>query len=607
MDLQAAVPHILSGFRRASLKPAQDFSEFLFGSEYLSLPEGEIYPGVVRLGGEIYDGFLNNLYDAAIITAGLGSGKSTLAELMACAVAHWLVCLPDPHEYFGLLPDKPIVLPVMGPTAEQVKRVVFTGIRSFIGGSPFFQRLEPKPKAEVRVGDTSHDVLKLSISFSRFFVGEEREIVSILAGNSTETYPVGMNVLFAIVDEISKFRDDTNRSQAKQIFETLDQRRTSRFADAPIGGMTLCIGTAGAKDDYVDRKMAEAGRDPQVFTHRAKTWEMKGREQYKGPTFHLVKRDLGYRGIKYDCLDGPPPEGEGKTLLHLPDIPGSFRRVFERDPVLALRDFASIPSHALNPFDANAEMIHKLANLDREHPLIPGTRKFQDWFVGEPGVEYYVHIDLALNRETGDAAGLGVGHLLGAKEVLVAGGEESKIVREARPVISLDLMMRWEAPPGGEIRFSEIRQFLYGLRERGFNINGRALEWDKWGNPRPDKIIGGVSYDGWQSVDSIQILKEQGISAFVFSVDRTSGPYEDLKEAIQDRRLDFYRLEAALPNGEVVLILEHEYVALEAEYLSGGRVRIDHPEGGSKDVADAAAGVASRITRDFNRPQGGFV
>lgn len=609
----AVIPSFLSSFRSLRLDPAQDFDEFLFGERYLRLPRGEIYPGVVELGSELYDGFLNNRYEAAFILAGLGSGKSTLAELLACAVAHWLICLPDPHGFFGLLPDKPLVIPAMGPTGEQVKRVVFAGIRSFIAGSSFFQSLEIEPRVEVREGRTQKEALKLSVTFSRYFDGEERDIVSILAGNSTETYPVGMNVFFSIVDEISKFRDDQRRSRAKQIFETLDQRRTSRFAEAPMKGMTICIGTAGAKDDYVDRKMREAETDPLTFTRRAVTWEMKGRGRYGGEAFHFAKVDRGPRGVCHEVIDEWPPEGVdiSKVLLHLPDVPEEFRRPFERDPNLALRDFASIPSHALLPFDVRAEVVYDLVNLDREHPLVPGTLELQPWFKPEsPEDLYYIHVDLALNKEgEGDVAGFVMGHQIGEKRVKVEdAGVSGEVIYEYLPIVSIDLQIRWEAESGREIHFSDVRRFIYKLRERGFNVGGKCLEWDKWSNPKPDKIIGGVSYDGWQSTDSIQILRDKGIYAFTFSVDKTTGPYEDLRECIHDRRHDFYRLMCLLPSGDKVPIFEYEYVKLErVQSPWSGRMKVDHPQGGSKDVADGHAAVVGRIMRDHRMSKGGFV
>lgn len=580
------------------LRPARDFEQFLFDSDYLALPRSEIYPGVVRVGGEIYDGFLNNTYEAAFVEAGLGSGKSTMAELLVCAIAHWLLCLPDPHAHFGLLADKPIVIPCMGPTAYQVKDVVFAGVRSFISGAPFFQKMKPAP--EIVEGQIESNVLKLSVTFKR----GDREILKVLAGNSVETYPVGMNVFAAVVDELSKFRDSEGKSQAKDIFETLDQRRLSRFGEASHKGIIVCIGTAGAEGDYVDRRLRQAEADPKSYVHRGVTWEMKGRHRYTGGFFHFAKLDLGPKGVRFGCYDEWPPEEADKVTLHLADVPDVFRDVAQRDPVLFLRDFASVSSLALNPFDVNAEVVSRLVNLDREHPLYEGTLEAKDWFRGELGVDYYVHIDLGLGREGGDAAGLCLGHQIGEKRVEVArpqeGGEWERVF-EFRPVIMLDLMLRWTAGDMGEILFSDIREFLYKLQEWGFDISGQPLKWDPMG--RVTDFRGGVSYDGFQSTDSIQILWSHGICARVFSVDRTTGPYEDVRECLHDARLDYYRYTVTMPDGLPLAIFEHEYKRLES--VKGKKV--DHPEGGSKDVSDGVAGVVARITEDYGRPMGGWV
>lgn len=261
-------------------------------------------------------------------------------------------------------------------------------------------------------------------------------------------------------------------------------------------------------------------------------------------------------------------------------------------------------SLALNPFDVNAEVVSRLVNLDREHPLYEGTLEAKDWFRGELGVDYYVHIDLGLGREGGDAAGLCLGHQIGEKRVEVArpqeGGEWERVF-EFRPVIMLDLMLRWTAGDMGEILFSDIREFLYKLQEWGFDISGQPLKWDPMG--RVTDFRGGVSYDGFQSTDSIQILWSHGICARVFSVDRTTGPYEDVRECLHDARLDYYRYTVTMPDGLPLAIFEHEYKRLES--VKGKKV--DHPEGGSKDVSDGVAGVVARITEDYGRPMGGWV
>jgi len=51
------------------------------------------------------------------------------------------------------------------------------------------------------------------------------------------------------------------------------------------------------------------------------TWEMKGRQRYKGKFFHFAKLDLGPRGVQHKCLDDWPPDEADKVTLHLEKVP----------------------------------------------------------------------------------------------------------------------------------------------------------------------------------------------------------------------------------------------------------------------------------------------
>jgi len=79
------------------------------------------------------------------------------------------------------------------------------------------------------------------------------------------------------------------------------------------------------------------------------------------------------------------------------------------------------------------------------------------------------------------------------------------------------------------------------------------------------------------SIDSIQTLKSAGFNAELFSIDRNPEAYYTLKSALLDSRLNFYFYPP--------LIEELQ----QLEELKG--TKIDHPRRGSKDVADAVAGV----------------
>ena len=180
------------------------------------------------------------------------------------------------------------------------------------------------------------------------------------------------------------------------------------------------------------------------------------------------------------------------------------------------------------------DLIEKCIDPKLECP-IDEQGKFKPWFRGKQGLYYYIHVDLAHKR---DATGIAMAHDEGDDVVV-------------------DFMLRIKAPPGGEIVFSDIRDMIFKLRdERRFKI---------------DK----VTYDGWQSIDSIQILREHWIKTETLSVDKDTSAYDTLKEKIYAGQLKYYRYEPFLEEIK------------RLELLVG--TKVDHPPHGSKDVTDAVA------------------
>ena len=62
-------------------------------------------------------------------------------------------------------------------------------------------------------------------------------------------------------------------------------------------------------------------------------------------------------------------------------------------------------------------------------------------------------------------------------------------------------------PEGDEIQIWKIRELIYKYRELGVNV--------RW-----------VSFDGFQSTDSLQTLRQKGFQTGLMSVDRTDIPYQ---------------------------------------------------------------------------------
>jgi hypothetical protein len=136
-------------------------------------------------------------------------------------------------------------------------------------------------------------------------------------------------------------------------------------------------------------------------------------------------------------------------------------------------------------------------------------------------------------------------------------------VRELRPIVKVDFVFAFEADLGAspaprEVQIRWFRKLVWLLSSRGFQI-------------------GWVSMDGFQSLDSVQILRSRGIEAKVLSCDRRETPvWRTLHDVMYEGRVD----------GPYHPGLLEELVSLRV--LPSGKV--DHPSGGSKDLADALAG-----------------
>jgi hypothetical protein len=172
---------------------------------------------------------------------------------------------------------------------------------------------------------------------------------------------------------------------------------------------------------------------------------------------------------------------------------------------------------------------------------------FKNWFNGTDAQVRFIHIDLALKR---DRAALSMVHSPGFKEIKTLGGIEKL------PVVNVDLVYSWEASINQEINFSSIRQMIVDL----------CRKFD----------VAKVTFDRWQSIEMIQSLRAQGINADFHSVKKTD--YDTLMTAIYDTRLRGYWNE---------LLVEEELLKLRLF----GNNKIDHPNSGSKDLADAVTGA----------------
>jgi len=446
---------------------------------------GKVWPAVKQ---DICDLYASGKHEGVFCEA-IGAGKSTKAAIIAAYEVHRVLCLKDPQATFGLLPESKLTVMNMGPRAAQARKVVFGKIKALVENAYWFQTRFP------------HDA-KI-ITELRF-----PKDVYVIPGNSQETFPIGYDLICAILDEASFYTDAEGRDVADEIWLAMQRRLESRMADRWPWKL-IGISSPKYEDDFTERKM----RDETIFRRRRKLWEAKP-DQY-GDNF----------------VTWEPNKGESY------EIPKSLLGYAMKNAHKFKRDFMAMASGALDPYFSNRDAIE--AGIDRTLRWVDGPIIPED-FKPESGRSYVFHIDLGHTR---DACGVAIGHREG-------------------PHVKLDLVWRIAPGDGREVNFAAVRDAILALRNRGFRFSRG-------------------SYDGWQSVDSIQIMNRKGIECDVLSIDRNLEPYDTLLEGVNQGTVHY-------PEHPVLI---HELRNLE---MVKGK-KVDHPPKGSKDLADACAGVCYHL------------
>lgn len=532
-------------------KPAS-IEEFL-GPGYLNV-DSKVRAGVKKVLIDIFGEEVNPhriaKYRYGMFTGAIGIGKTTLASIVIPYMAHWILCLADPQDYYDLMPGTKIAFMQMSTSEDQAVETVFGDIKARIEHCEWFTNnfpMDPKFTKQIRF---------------------EKDIW-ILPGSSLETAFEGYNILGGILDEADSHKKTKDKDYADVGWDTIDRRIDSRYQDR---GFLLTIGQMKSSTGFAAAKYEELQKDPQEsYTVRMTIWESLGWQKFTD--------DQGNRiSFWYDRKRKEIVTKEAAALLgypeHIMEIPKVYEKGFRNNPEKSLRDLAGIPPAAHSTFISLTYRIEEARDRWHEHypdvgsPVDPHPQrpKIHEWFKAPDSIRRTCHIDIAYSGD-GDAAGFAMGHV---SRLIDIEGEE-------KPYITIDCLMRFRAAPGQEIMIGDIRQVLYELKyERGFRIAS-------------------VTMDGFQSKDTEQQFRKRKIAADYLSIDKNKGPYEDLRDALYERRIEFPKYMTYLNVGDDKPV---EITYKELSELEDGDKKIDHPVKGSKDVADCLAGVVATLMGD---------
>lgn len=546
--LKGQRPAALEWYRKYKWKPV-GVEEFVVSKDYLD-KAGEIYPEVLRNLIEINSG----KYHELVATGGIGSAKTTLALYSLAYQLYLMSCLRNPHELFGLDSASEILLIFQSINAK-ISKASYDRFQSMIEHSPYFQNHFPHNKD-----------MKSKLVFPHRI-----EVVPI---SGAETGAIGQNVVGGLIDELNYMSvverskqsvDKGTYDQAVALYNSIARRRKTRFMKAgSMPGLLCLVSSKRYPGQFTDMKEEEAKNDESIFIYDKRVWEVKPEGTFSGLTFDVFVGDESRKPKVLTPEDSVSDEDRHLVM----QIPVEFREDFDgpgADIINALREIAGVSTLARHPYFVDTDAVS--AMFSRHHSIF--SREEVDFYETKvaaypklfvrPELPRFAHIDLAIS---GDSAGLVIGTVTGFDNLKNLGYGTNE--DEYMPMIHIDGMLEIKPPKGGEIPYWKIRELLVNLRKLGLNI--------RW-----------VTFDSFQSTDSIQLLKAQGFICGIQSMDVNSKPYDFLKSAVYSGRV-------AAPKHTRC---KRELVSLEKDSKTG---KIDHPPSGSKDVSDSLAGVVYGLT-----------
>ena len=499
--------------------------EFVTSPDYLNMG-GQVWPSIREELAEVFEPDADGdfRYNEVVLLKAIGAGKSMTSSIIFAYLVYWVLCLRDPQSYFGLAAGSKIAFLNIAPSAQKAKDIVFHEVKTRVENSPWFSRYyppDPRVKSKLLFDHVEEDDAGRSLGGP----ATGRKNVAIIPGNSSRNAAIGYNVFGGVIDEAAFFETMENIGKVSTertdvLYDAIQRRIFSRFGKR---GMLVMISSPQYADDFIEKKHEEGKTNPRLYAVRKALWDAKPRGTYSSEVFRF---EAEVEGVK-------------RTLL----IPTDFKAEFAKNPHKALRDLAALPSLALNPYMGAGAVDEVAEGSKLKSPVVRESEmglplEFAPWFK-PTRFQRAIHIDLAKTR---DACGFAMGYWDSERQRAV-----------------FELLVQIRTSREKPLDFQAVRDLVLHLRAMGFSFYR-------------------VSYDNFQSVDSIQLLQRKGIEAEHLSVDTSLEPYDTLLGFVNSGEADFY------PHP----VLTRELKRLE---LVNGK-KVDHPPHGTKDLADAVAGVA---------------
>lgn len=478
-------------------------------------------------------------YTTVVLTGCIGSGKSTIAVFIALYMLYNILCLKDPHAYFGIEATQNNIMFIFN---NLTLSKAFKGVMgTFMGHclkSPWFM-------ARGRViGDVNKTFLPNKRV--RFDIASEEYHVT-----STDCFCFIFDEANDQLHSAANYQD----SLAMQILNAANQRIRSRFKAkdrSTFFGKSIVISSKQSEMAFLEQYTQDMlNKDPEhIYVFDKPQWEVIP-IKLSGKTFNVA---YGNKNAKSRIMSSD--ENVKETIeqgYKVIEVPVEYRKDFDDNLNRALTEVAGVSVSYIDKFFSREYIMlavdHSRINPFSQDILIIGLKDdkaYKDYFdpkkiPAEWQTEnIYMHLDTSKNK---DRTGIS------------AVSQSRNNPEEIHHLFTIYI----EAPKNDQICFKKHEDFVYYLYdELGWNIKN-------------------ISSDGFNSAQLKQNFILHGIEADYISPDRTSVPYLSLQRLLYDGLMKILDIP----------LLEKELFELN---MNNDTQRIDHPAVyGSKDGSDSLA------------------
>ena len=508
-------------------------------------------------------------YNTLALTGAIGLGKSFMAVLVMLYELYRMMCLKNPYTYYGLQPIDKITFAFMNITLEASRGVAWDKLQQLLQSSDWFME-------------------RGTVTGSVNVEWNPPKGIELIAG-SLPRHILGRAVFCCFADEVS-FQPNQDvekqKEKAQELISAATTRMQSRFMRGEKNPTILII----ASSKRTEQSFME------TFIHRRKEMESTTTLIVDEPQW-VIRNDkqsdksfkvaIGNKFLASEVIPLSATERDLKIYrdrgFNILDVPYGYYEQFIEDIDKSLQDIAGISTTSSSRYISGVRLKEvkndSLKNPFRQDVIEVGnglddTSQYYDYFdldrIPKEMMEkpLYVHLDMSISGDKTGIAGVWI--------------KGSRPHAEGQPdsrdgLFQLAFSVSVKAPRGHQVSFEKNRQFIYWLKEQGFNLKS-------------------VSADTFQSYDLLQALQSRGIDTVIVSVDKLTDrvclPYQFLKSVIYEKRIEMY---------DSVLLTE-EIIGLERNNNNG---KVDHSPTGvnSKDQSDGVCGAlwnASKHVEEFN-------